>query len=241
MNNQSSRAWGYYLRGLKKDLSSVSHAYPRMAVFVTGGADSSLLACLARPFRPVLYYGSIASPSQKTYNRRAILRCRKLAEDLKLDFVSVPIRKKDYHSGLRRLKRILPPLCLEQDQDLPAAWCLMKAVRDRQGPGTLVLSGMGWNEFFEADKKTFIRFFSEKFPRELLSHEILAFSLGLCFRSPMGSRNSLLFRGKNRRSRREFLSFLASRRLIPGELVSEPSLHSQIPDDFRRRSGRKDS
>lgn len=234
MTKNKFQAWDSYLQGLTKSLTLLSRTYDKIAVCATGGVDSSLLVYLTRFFHPVLYYGCVSHKEKKAYNHNSIIRCRKLAKQLNLEFVRVPIDKKNYQTNSLRIARILPQTFLKQDEDLPAAFSVMLAVRNHQGKGTLVISGMGLNEFFQTRKRIFIRYFSEKLPMELWSHEILAVSLGLRFWAPFCGKRSLIFK-KGRHSRQEFRTFLASRRLLAEEFIFQPSRHSEIPEDFKVR------
>ncbi|MFA5038959.1 MAG: hypothetical protein WC732_04700 [Candidatus Omnitrophota bacterium] len=227
----------FYLNALRADIRRLSKKHAQRAVLVTGGLDSSLLACLARPFGPVLYFASLTDKERDVYNRQAALKCGRLAKRLNLRFEVAPVDLRGYRASRLKIQGFLRKEWLKEDEDLPAVYSLFKRVKMRQKPGTLVISGMGFNEFFENSKDALVRYVYEKLPWERRAHESMASALGLSFWAPYTRKRSLIFfkPQDNRGSVKDaFRHFLVSKGLVPEDIAFQPSLHSEIPRRFLR-------
>ncbi|MEI8012767.1 MAG: asparagine synthase-related protein [Candidatus Omnitrophota bacterium] len=168
---------------IEKILSSAvpQHNPPgKIAVFATGGLDSTVLACLARTSQPHLIFGAVQDDSQQAYNTAAIHTCQKINRILQLPLTIVPISAKDWLKSFFHLAQILEkPIT---DTDLPAAALLFQKTQSL-GLNT-ALSGMGSDNIFNLSKKQLTQFMRSEGNPGVKIHAEIAALYGITFLCP---------------------------------------------------------
>ncbi|MBF0485627.1 MAG: hypothetical protein HQL16_03830 [Candidatus Omnitrophica bacterium] len=168
---------------LEKSLTQSIHRSSqkgRSAVLFTGGLDSTVLALLAAPRKPLLVFAAIDAPECQRYNDTSITLCQKIAALLGLRFFSVKIRKSDYLRHFQNtIKIIRQPIA---DKDLPAVNYLLKTLK-KIGISS-VLSGIGSDEIFSLPKAQLRSFLEHKAKSTLKNHKKIAGQYGISFHCP---------------------------------------------------------
>lgn len=205
-----------------------------VAILATGGLDSSLLAYLARKLKPTLYFAAIIDGSTLGYNKYSIKKCRLIAKIFSLKLKIIIIKKEDYLRSLFKVTKILgKPL---KDYDLPAVYFLFKKIKDSQGSGSCVLSGLAMNELFNLPKDKLNQFLGCQITPEIHKHKEIAKSIGLEFSAPYINKYLIRYifsvELRKRKGKTPLIETLKTMKVLPGVITAAAPLHSTIPASF---------
>ncbi len=210
------------------------HSQERIAVFFTGGLDSTVLAISLCTRQPLLVFGAVQDPACAAYNKTSIRQARAIARHLRLRLMVIPISCRDYARHLIKTAPLMGTASF--DEDIPAVSCMLARLK-RSGISN-VFSGMGSDELFQEGKRSRQQSKTAQPSSNLRLHQKISRKNGITFHSPYLSAAVTRWAAQasvtSKKNKQALLEITQQVPAVHALLKERPPAHSWVPSAFWR-------